>query len=44
MRMSEVNFAAPDRADWVIDRAQQQATNSYRDSAIVTRVTDRNTP
>ena len=39
----KVNFAAPDRADWVIDRAQQQATNNYRDYAIVTRFTDTNT-
>jgi hypothetical protein len=38
-----VNFAAPDRADWVIVRAQQQATNNYRDCAIVTRFTDTNT-
>jgi hypothetical protein len=34
---------APDRADWVIDRAKQQATNNYRDYAIVTRFTDTNT-
>jgi hypothetical protein len=34
---------APDRTDWVIDRAQQQATNNYRDYAIVTRFTDTNT-
>ena len=34
---------APDRADWVIDRAQQQATNNYRDYPIVTRFTDTNT-
>ena len=38
-----MNFAAPDRADWVIDRAQQQATNNYRDYAIGTRFTDTNT-
>ena len=34
---------APDRTDWVIDRVQQQATNNYRDYAIVTRFTDSNT-
>jgi hypothetical protein len=34
---------APDRIDWVIDRAQQQATNNYRDYAVVTRFTDSNT-
>jgi hypothetical protein len=34
---------APGRADWVIDRAKQQATNNYRDFAIVTRFTDSNT-
>jgi hypothetical protein len=34
---------APDRIDWVIDRAKQQATNNYRDYAIVTRFTDSNT-
>jgi hypothetical protein len=39
----KVNFAAPDRTDWVIDRAQQQATNNYRDYAIVTLFTDTNT-
>jgi hypothetical protein len=33
----------PNRADWFIDRAQQQATNNYRDYAIVTRFTDSNT-
>jgi hypothetical protein len=33
----------PGRSDWVIDRAQQQATNNYRDYAIVTRFTDNNT-
>jgi hypothetical protein len=34
---------ASDRTDWVIDRAKQQATNNYRDYAIVTRFTDSNT-
>ncbi len=34
---------APDRTDWLIDRAQQQATNNYRDYAIVTRFTDSTT-
>src|SRR5580698_8545765 len=34
---------APDRIEWVIDRVQQQATNNYRDYAIVTRFTDNNT-
>src|SRR5260370_25922819 len=38
----KVNFAAPDRTDWVIDRAQQQATNNYRDYAIGTLFTDTN--
>ena len=33
----------PDRIDWVIDRAKQQATNNYRDYAIVTQFTDGNT-
>lgn len=33
----------PDRIDWLIDRAKQQATNNYRDYAIVTRFTDTNT-
>jgi hypothetical protein len=33
----------PSRSDWLIDRAQQQATNNYRDYAIVTRFTDNNT-
>lgn len=31
------------REDWLIDRAKQQATNNYRDYAIVARFTDRNT-
>jgi hypothetical protein len=35
--------AAPERTDWLVDRAQQQATNNYRDYAIVTRFTDTNT-
>jgi hypothetical protein len=35
--------SAPDRTDWMIDRAKQQATNNYRDYAIVTRFTDSNT-
>jgi hypothetical protein len=34
---------APTRTDWLIDRAQQQATNNYRDYAIVARFTDGNT-
>jgi hypothetical protein len=34
---------APGRIDWLIDRAKQQATNNYRDYAIVTRFTDVNT-
>jgi hypothetical protein len=34
---------APDRTDWFIDRAKQQATNNYRDYAIVARFTDGNT-
>jgi len=38
-----VDSEAPDRTDWVIDRAKQQATNNYRDYAIVTRFTDTNT-
>ena len=38
-----VDSEAPDRTDWVIDRAKQQATNNYRDYAIVTRFTDSNT-
>jgi hypothetical protein len=33
----------PNRTDWLIDRAQQQATNNYRDYAIVTRFLDSNT-
>ncbi|HLX84909.1 MAG TPA: hypothetical protein VKR59_13490 [Terriglobales bacterium] len=33
----------PKRTDWAIDRAKQQATNNYRDYAIVTRFTDTNT-
>jgi hypothetical protein len=33
----------PSRSDWVVDRAQQQATNNYRDYAIVTRFTDNTT-
>jgi hypothetical protein len=33
----------PNRADWLIDRAKQQATNNYRDYAIVTRFTDSTT-
>jgi hypothetical protein len=33
----------PKREDWLIDRAKQQATNNYRDYAIVARFTDRNT-
>ena len=43
MRTSEGELRCSDRADWVIDRAQQQATNNYRDYAIVTRFTDTNT-
>jgi hypothetical protein len=38
-----VDSEAPQRADWLIDRAKQQATNNYRDYAIVTRFTDSNT-
>jgi hypothetical protein len=34
---------APGRTDWLIDRAKQQATNNYRDYAIVARFTDTNT-
>jgi hypothetical protein len=34
---------APNRIGWLIDRAKQQATNNYRDYAIVTRFTDINT-
>ena len=37
----EAEGQAPDRNDWVIDRAQQQATNNYR--RIVTRFLDSNT-
>jgi hypothetical protein len=33
----------PNRADWLIDREQQQATNNYRDYAIVARFIDGNT-
>jgi hypothetical protein len=33
----------PNRTDWVIDRVKQQATNNYRDYAIVARFTDSNT-
>ena len=33
----------PKREDWLIDRAKQQATNNYRDYAIVARFTDHNT-
>ena len=33
----------PNRTDWVVDRAKQQATNNYRDYAIVARFTDGNT-
>jgi hypothetical protein len=33
----------PNRSDWVIDRAKQQATNNYRDYALVARFTDNNT-
>ncbi len=33
----------PDRIDWVIDRAKQQANHNYRDYAIVTQFTDGNT-
>jgi hypothetical protein len=38
-----VDSEAPDRTDWLIDRAKQQASNNYRDYAIVTRFTDSNT-
>jgi hypothetical protein len=38
-----VDSESPDRTDWLIDRAQQQASNNYRDYAIVTRFTDSNT-
>jgi hypothetical protein len=38
-----VDSNSPDRTDWLIDRAKQQATNNYRDYAIVTRFTDTNT-
>lgn len=38
-----VDSEAPQRTDWLIDRAKQQATNNYRDYAIVTRFTDSNT-
>jgi hypothetical protein len=38
-----VDSQAPDRTDWLIDRAKQQASNNYRDYAIVTRFTDSNT-
>src|SRR3984893_16421607 len=43
MRTSEGELRCPDRTDWAIDRAQQQATNNYRDYAIVTLFTDTNT-
>jgi hypothetical protein len=33
----------PKREDWLVDRAKQQATNNYRDFAIVARFTDHNT-
>jgi hypothetical protein len=33
----------PNRTDWLIDREQQQATNNYRDYAIVARFIDSNT-
>jgi hypothetical protein len=33
----------PGRTDWLVDRAQQQATNNYRDFAIVARFIDNNT-
>ena len=33
----------PNRTPWMIDRAKQQATNNYRDYAIVARFTDNNT-
>jgi hypothetical protein len=33
----------PDRIDWVIDRPKQQATNNYRDYAIVAQFTDSTT-
>jgi len=33
----------PGRTDWLVDRAQQQATNNYRDFAIVGRFIDNNT-
>jgi hypothetical protein len=33
----------PGRSDWLIDRAQQQATNNYRDYALVARFIDNNT-
>jgi len=38
-----VDSNAPGRTDWLIDRAKQQATNNYRDYAIVARFTDTNT-
>ena len=31
---------APNRDDWLIDRAKQQATNNYSDYGIVTRFVD----
>jgi hypothetical protein len=33
----------PHRKDWLVERAKQQATDNYRDLAIVARFTDHNT-
>ena len=38
-----VDSATPTRAPWVVHRAEQLATNNYRDYAIVARFTDSNT-
>jgi hypothetical protein len=38
-----VDSQSPQQTGWLIDRAKQQATNNYRDYAIVTRFTDSTT-
>jgi hypothetical protein len=35
-----VDSAAPDQKRWIVNRAQQMATNNYRDYALVARFTD----
>jgi len=38
-----IDSTAPDKPRWVVNRAEQIATNNYRDYAIVARFTDSNT-